>query len=167
MIAYIDAHKERFGVEPICKQLPIAPSAYYAAKSRPPVRQDDTGRGLKARDPARAPRQLRRLRGTQGVVATRPRGDSRRPLYGRASHEHPGASRRPERRLQGHDNPRWPRTSARGSCGSRLPGLAPEPALGRRHHLRGHLERVRLRCLRHRRVLQADRRLAGVPLTSQ
>ncbi len=35
MIAYIDAHKERFGVEPICKQLPIAPSAYYAAKSRP------------------------------------------------------------------------------------------------------------------------------------
>jgi ribosomal protein L20 len=36
MIAYIDAHKERFGVEPICKQLPIAPSAYNAAKSRPP-----------------------------------------------------------------------------------------------------------------------------------
>ena len=35
MIAYIDAHKERFGVEPICKQLPIAPSAYYAAKSAP------------------------------------------------------------------------------------------------------------------------------------
>ena len=36
MIAYIDAHKERFGVEPICCQLPIAPSTYYAAKSRPP-----------------------------------------------------------------------------------------------------------------------------------
>jgi putative transposase len=36
MIVYIDAHKERFEVEPICKQLPIAPSAYYAAKSRPP-----------------------------------------------------------------------------------------------------------------------------------
>jgi transposase InsO family protein len=36
MIAYIDAHKERFGVEPICEQLPIAPSTYYAAKSRPP-----------------------------------------------------------------------------------------------------------------------------------
>ena len=35
MIAYIDAHKERFGVEPICEQLPIAPSTYYAAKSRP------------------------------------------------------------------------------------------------------------------------------------
>jgi putative transposase len=36
MIAYIDAHKERFRVEPICEQLPIAPSTYYAAKSRPP-----------------------------------------------------------------------------------------------------------------------------------
>ena len=36
MIAYIDAFKEQFGVEPICEQLPIAPSTYYAAKSRPP-----------------------------------------------------------------------------------------------------------------------------------
>jgi putative transposase len=36
MIAYIDANKERFGVEPICELLPIAPSTYYAAKRRPP-----------------------------------------------------------------------------------------------------------------------------------
>jgi putative transposase len=36
MIAYIDEHKDRFGVEPICAQLPIAPSTYYAARSRPP-----------------------------------------------------------------------------------------------------------------------------------
>jgi len=36
MIAYIDAHKERYGVEPTCEHLPIAPSTYYAAKSRPP-----------------------------------------------------------------------------------------------------------------------------------
>jgi len=34
MIAYIDAHKERFGVEPICKQLPIAPSAMELPGSR-------------------------------------------------------------------------------------------------------------------------------------
>ena len=33
MIAYIDEHKGRFGVEPICKHLPIAPSTNYAAKS--------------------------------------------------------------------------------------------------------------------------------------
>jgi transposase InsO family protein len=36
MIAYIDAHRDRFGVEPICELLPIAPSTYHAAKRRPP-----------------------------------------------------------------------------------------------------------------------------------
>jgi len=47
MIAYIDAHKERFGVEPICEQLPIAPSTYYAAKSRPPSARAMRDKGLK------------------------------------------------------------------------------------------------------------------------
>ena len=36
MIQFIDQHRTRFGVEPICKELPIAPATYYAAKSRPP-----------------------------------------------------------------------------------------------------------------------------------
>src|SRR5829696_8139671 len=35
MIAYIHAHKDRYGVEPICRALPIAPSTYYAATRRP------------------------------------------------------------------------------------------------------------------------------------
>jgi putative transposase len=34
MIAYIHAHKDRYGVEPICRVLPIAPSTYHAARSR-------------------------------------------------------------------------------------------------------------------------------------
>ena len=34
MIRYIDEHKERFGVEPICDQLPIAPATYYEYKRR-------------------------------------------------------------------------------------------------------------------------------------
>jgi putative transposase len=34
MIAFIDAYRDQFGVEPICRQLPIAPSTYYAV--RPP-----------------------------------------------------------------------------------------------------------------------------------
>ena len=29
MIAYIDGNKHRYGVEPICRVLPIAPSTYY------------------------------------------------------------------------------------------------------------------------------------------
>ena len=30
MIAFIDDHREVYGVEPICKVLPIAPSTYHA-----------------------------------------------------------------------------------------------------------------------------------------
>ena len=29
MIAFIDDHREAYGVEPICKVLPIAPSTYH------------------------------------------------------------------------------------------------------------------------------------------
>ena len=40
IVAYIDAHKQRFGIEPICRVLtshgtPIAPSTYHAAKTTP------------------------------------------------------------------------------------------------------------------------------------
>jgi putative transposase len=33
---YIDAYRDRFGVEPICRALQVAPSSYDAARSRPP-----------------------------------------------------------------------------------------------------------------------------------
>ena len=41
IVAFIDDHKEEFGVEPICRVLrehglPIAPSTYRAARTRPP-----------------------------------------------------------------------------------------------------------------------------------
>lgn len=40
MIAFIDAHREAYGVEPICRLLPIAPSTYreHAARARDPSR---------------------------------------------------------------------------------------------------------------------------------
>jgi putative transposase len=34
MVRYIDSHRERFGIEPICKVLPIAPSTYYEQKAQ-------------------------------------------------------------------------------------------------------------------------------------
>ena len=47
MVTYIDDYKDRFGVEPICAMLPIAPSTYYEHKAR-------------ERDPdRRAPRAVR------------------------------------------------------------------------------------------------------------
>jgi transposase InsO family protein len=52
MVAFIDTHREAYGVEPICAVLPIAPSTYYEQKAR----QADA-----TRQPARAVRdaQLR------------------------------------------------------------------------------------------------------------
>ncbi len=44
MVRYIDDYRERFGVEPICRVLPIAPSTYYEMKAR-------------QRDPSRLPRR--------------------------------------------------------------------------------------------------------------
>jgi putative transposase len=38
-VTFIDAHRDRFGVEPICRTLGIAPSTYYARKTRPPSRR--------------------------------------------------------------------------------------------------------------------------------
>jgi putative transposase len=34
-VSYIDEHREEFGVEPICRELQVAPSTYYGAKARP------------------------------------------------------------------------------------------------------------------------------------
>ena len=36
MSRFIDTHRDRFGVEPICQVLQVAPSTYYAARCRPP-----------------------------------------------------------------------------------------------------------------------------------
>ena len=47
MIRYIDDHKDRHGVEPICRMLPIAPSTYYEEKAR-------------ERDPGRRPARYHR-----------------------------------------------------------------------------------------------------------
>ena len=46
IVEYIDAHRDRFGVDPICTVLTehdvtIAPSTYYAAKARGPVSDTD------------------------------------------------------------------------------------------------------------------------------
>lgn len=40
MVSFIDDHREEYGVEPICRELPIAPSTYYEHKAR----QADPGR---------------------------------------------------------------------------------------------------------------------------
>ena len=45
MVTFIDQHKDTYGVEPICRVLPIAPSTYFRRKAE---EQDPTKRSLRA-----------------------------------------------------------------------------------------------------------------------
>jgi len=45
MVAFVDAHRDTYGVEPICRQLPIAPSTYFRQKTR---QTDPTRRSRRA-----------------------------------------------------------------------------------------------------------------------
>ena len=46
-MSFINEQRDRFGVEPICETLQIAPSTYYAALSRPPSARQLRDRSLK------------------------------------------------------------------------------------------------------------------------
>lgn len=69
MIAFIDQHRSRFGVEPICRVLPIAPSTYFVHAAR----QVDPGlRSARARrDAALLPEVQRVHRENFGVYGVR------------------------------------------------------------------------------------------------
>ncbi len=104
MVAFIDDHREKFGVEPICRVLPIAPSVYYALKARVHYRE---------RRPARARRDeglckhVRHVRNEsrqvygprEGLEADEARGARRRSLHRGAA----DATPRPARRGAGAD----------------------------------------------------------------
>ena len=46
-MSFVDEHRESYGVEPLCRMLPIAPSTYYEQKAR-------------QKDPARLPARAKR-----------------------------------------------------------------------------------------------------------
>ncbi len=86
MIAFIDDHCGAYGVEPICRVLPIAPSTYHAhaARRADPAKVVGVGEAEWCPD-ARASQgvrgELRRLWRAQGLAATRPEGPQRCPRY--------------------------------------------------------------------------------------
>ena len=67
-MAYVDAHKASFGVEPICEVLEVAPSTYYAAKNRQPCARVAARRRAEGRDRAGVRRQPLRLWTPQGLA---------------------------------------------------------------------------------------------------
>ena len=140
--AFIDEHREEYGVEPICVLLPIAPSTYYAAKSRPPSPRALRDERAAGRDPPRLRRQPPPLRRAQGLAAAAARRRHRGPLHGRAPDAREGLRGVVRGKKRVHDAspttaPRGPRTSSsatsppapRTTSGSPTsPTCAPGPA---------------------------------------
>lgn len=67
MIAFIDEHRSRFGVEPICRVLSehgcaIAPNTYWTAKKRPPSKRALRDAELKVEIPTEQSRNPGRFR---------------------------------------------------------------------------------------------------------
>jgi putative transposase len=58
MIAFIDEHRAVYGVEPICRVLPIAPSTYYAHAA---CRTDPSRAPARSRSDAELSRAIRRV----------------------------------------------------------------------------------------------------------
>jgi len=58
MISFIDDHRARYGVEPICRVLPIAPSTYRAHVAQ---RRDPTTASMRAKRDARLRTEIRRV----------------------------------------------------------------------------------------------------------
>ena len=84
MIAFIDDHRGAYGVEPICRVLPIAPSTYHAHAARRGDPDQAVGAGqarrrLEGRDPARLRGELPGLWRAQGLAAAEARGPMMSP----------------------------------------------------------------------------------------
>jgi len=58
MVIYIDHHKNRFGVEPICAVLPIAPSTYYRHRA---AHRDPDRRSMRAKRDAELKPEIQRV----------------------------------------------------------------------------------------------------------
>ena len=135
MIAFIDDHRQAYGVEPICKVMPIAPSdlscpCRKAGRSRQAIGAGAAGRDPQGRDPACLRGELRRLWRAQGLAAIAPRGRGYRPMHrGATDAEHGPARRDPRQAGQNHDQ-RQGRAVSAGSCQPPVPGAQAERALG-------------------------------------
>ena len=58
MTTFIDAHRDEYGAEPICRELPIAPSTYYESKAR---ERDGSRLPARARRDAELGEEVRRV----------------------------------------------------------------------------------------------------------
>ena len=94
----------RWGVEPICRVLQVAPSTYYAAKRRPPSPPEGRGRGAQGADPQGVPGAVRGVWRGEGLAPVGPGGDRGGPRPGG-----PADGRARDRRGDAGEGARGPR----------------------------------------------------------
>jgi hypothetical protein len=164
--AYIDEHRGRYGVEPICSVLQFGPRTYYAIKTRQP-----SARAV--RDAELRPLIARVHRDNFGVYGVD-------KVWAQLNREGVRVARCSVARLMRElglrgvvrGKPKFTTVAAdaadrpRDLVDRRFSARRPEPALGRRPDLRPHLDRLRLRRVHHRRLLAYDRRLASLQVAS-
>jgi hypothetical protein len=166
MIAFIDDHRDAYGVEPICRVLPIAPSTYH---ERVAQRQDPTRLSARAqRDVALKPEVARVFAENFAVYGVR-------KVWRQMVREGFPVARCTVQRLMremglaGVIRGKPVRTTISDKAAPcpldhvnrRFYAPAPNMLWVVRLHLRRDLGGVRLRRLRHRHLRQADRRLAS------
>ena len=125
MSAFIDTHRERFGVEPICRTLDVSGTAYYERR--------DGERSAREREDERllaligeAPRELRSLRPPADVEGAPPPRRARPALRGAAADARardPG--RQAARTPVAHHHARSGRRATSGPRRARLHGVGP------------------------------------------
>jgi hypothetical protein len=167
MIAFIDDHREAYGVEPICKVLPIAPSTYRAHAAK---RADPAKLSARAKQDAIRKIEIRRVFAENFDVygvrkvwrqLRREGEDIARCTVERLMRSMGLARRDPRQAGQNHDQRQGCAVSA-GSCQPPVPGAQAERALGLGFHLCRDLDRLRLRRIRDRRLRPAHRGLACI-----
>ncbi len=172
MVAFIDQHRDVYGVEPICAQLPIAPSMYFLHKAQ---QADPTARSARAQRDDELRVEIQRVwdanqqvyGATQGVAPAAARAGPRRALTVAPidAGARPGVNR-PRSGLGHHHARRSDRLAAAGSRGPAVYGHTSQCALGLGLHLRGDVGRFCVCRLRHRRLCSAHRRLARLGIAS-
>lgn len=155
MTAFIEEHRGRFGLEPICRVMQFAPSTYWAARSRPPsprslrdeVLKQEIVRVHAANYGVYGAHKIWKQLDREGITVARCTvARLMRELGLRGVRR----GKRPITTTPGETNPPSSRLGR-----ARLRRGSPQPALGRRPFLRAHLLRLLLSRPGDRRVFPA------------
>jgi len=172
IVAFIDEHRERFGVEPICRVLTehgckIAPNTFWVAKKRAPSQRA-------VRDAVLAAEVVRVFEDNLFVYGAD-------KVWAQLNREHIRVARCTVERLmraQGLSGARRGKAFTITTTSDdrqqrpadlverRFPGACPESVVGRRSDLREDPLGLGLRGVHHRRLLAHDRRLSSVAVAA-